>query len=206
MATQRPPPTPRFAFPLYKHYSLKNPEVAYADGAPSLSSPLKAHFPPNIFPVLASLTSPETPATPTRSFSLGRQLPDPYAKIYKVTNCRLLQDHRIVENSYLWFQNGRIIKAEDLFFTSFREPDEIIDAQGMLVVPGFIDVQINGAFGVDFTTDAESDKPDEELVKGIEEVSKGLLKYGCTSYLPTVVSSNKDVYHRVSTLSFSIEQ
>ncbi|RUS25784.1 hypothetical protein BC938DRAFT_471672 [Jimgerdemannia flammicorona] len=192
----KPSAPPRFTFPLYKHYSLKNQEVAYADGAPSLSSPIKTRFPPNVFPILPSPTSPGSPATPTTSFGLSRQLPDPHAKIYKVVNCRLLQDHKIVENSYLWFQNGRIIKPEDLFFTSYREPDEIIDAKGLLIAPGFIDLQINGAFGVDFTTDAESGKSDEELVKDIEKVSRGLLKYGCTSYLPTVVSSKTGVYHK----------
>lgn len=119
----------------------------------------------------------------------------PSEKIYKIINARLLIDHKIVEDSYLWFQNGKIIHPQNLFFSDRRDADEIIDAKGLLVVPGFIDTQINGAYGIDF---ADNEEPVDVLQKNINKVAKGLLQYGCTAFCPTVVSSSAAVYEKVS--------
>ncbi|CDH50089.1 n-acetylglucosamine-6-phosphate deacetylase-like [Lichtheimia corymbifera JMRC:FSU:9682] len=119
---------------------------------------------------------------------------DSSAPIYKIVNAKLLLNHELVEGSYLWFQNGKIIHPQNLFFDLHREADEIIDAKGMLVVPGFIDTQINGAYGIDF---ADYEETDEKLSKDIDTVAKGLLKYGCTAFCPTVVSSEPAVYSKV---------
>jgi N-acetylglucosamine-6-phosphate deacetylase len=54
-----------------------------------------------------------------------------------------------------------------------------IDAHGLLVAPGLIELQINGGFGHDFTKDASS----------IWEVGARLPAFGVTSFLPTVVTS-----------------
>lgn len=118
-------------------------------------------------------------------------------KIYKIINARLLIDHKIVEGSYLWFQNGKIIHPQTLFFDHLRDADEIIDAKGSLVVPGFIDTQINGAYGIDF---ADYEGPVEKIQKDIDTVAKGLLRYGCTAFCPTVVSSSPAVYEKVLSL------
>ncbi|KAG2202918.1 hypothetical protein INT47_008950 [Mucor saturninus] len=115
-------------------------------------------------------------------------------KIYKIVNARLLLEHKIVENSYLWFQNGKIIHPQNLFFSARRDADEIIDAKGLLVVPGFIDTQINGSYGIDF---ADHEEPVDVLKKNIDKVAKGLLQYGCTAFCPTIVSSAPEVYEKV---------
>jgi len=56
-----------------------------------------------------------------------------------------------------------------------------------------IDVQINGAFGIDFThlKDSQSNN-----FKGIHSLSKQLLKHGCTSYCPTVITSAPVTYRK----------
>ncbi|KAI9282616.1 hypothetical protein BY458DRAFT_496782 [Sporodiniella umbellata] len=115
-------------------------------------------------------------------------------KIYKIINARILLNHEIVEDSYLWYQNGKIIHPQNLFFSSRRDADEIIDGKGLLVVPGFIETQINGAYGIDF---ADHEEPTEVLQKNINTVAQGLLKYGCTAFCPTVVSSSPEVYQKV---------
>ena len=56
---------------------------------------------------------------------------------------------------------------------------EILDAPGLLVVPGFIDLQLNGAFGEDFTMDPPS----------IWRVAGQIARYGVTSFLPTIITS-----------------
>lgn len=61
-----------------------------------------------------------------------------------------------------------------------------IDAQGMVVAPGFIDIQLNGSHGYDFTTDGDS----------IWQVAGLLPQQGVTSFLPTVISSPPDSVNR----------
>jgi len=56
---------------------------------------------------------------------------------------------------------------------------EVIDAGGAAVVPGFIDLQLNGAFGDDFTESPET----------IWRVAAGLPRWGVTSFLPTIITS-----------------
>jgi N-acetylglucosamine-6-phosphate deacetylase len=68
--------------------------------------------------------------------------------------------------------------------------DLTIDCGGAIASAGFIDIQLNGAFGVDFT-DPSCARSD------VHRVSRGVLAHGVTSYLPTVITSHKDVYHQV---------
>ncbi len=56
---------------------------------------------------------------------------------------------------------------------------EMLDAGGAAVVPGFIDLQLNGAFGDDFT----------EAPETIWRVAEGLPRWGVTSFLPTIITS-----------------
>ncbi|KAF9900720.1 putative N-acetylglucosamine-6-phosphate deacetylase [Linnemannia zychae] len=115
------------------------------------------------------------------------------AKVIKITNCRVLRDGKIVDKDDIWIQEGKIIDPHKFFWYQKRLPDEVLDAEGLLVSPGFIEAQINGAFGVDFSLPSDQ----ETYERGLTKVSRGLLKYGTTSYCPTIVSSSAAVYHQV---------
>jgi N-acetylglucosamine-6-phosphate deacetylase len=52
-------------------------------------------------------------------------------------------------------------------------------ADDLLLAPGFIDLQLNGAFGHDFTSDPST----------IWEVAARLPRYGVTAFLPTIITS-----------------
>ena len=65
------------------------------------------------------------------------------------------------------------------FGSSAPAADTTIDARGLFVVPGFIDLQINGGFGHDFTNDPSS----------IWEVGRRLPTTGVTGFLPTIITS-----------------
>ena len=54
-----------------------------------------------------------------------------------------------------------------------------IDLSGLSLVPGFIDLQINGAFGMDFTSNPDC----------IWQVGEQITKFGVTAFLPTIISS-----------------
>ncbi|KAG0274806.1 putative N-acetylglucosamine-6-phosphate deacetylase [Linnemannia exigua] len=120
-------------------------------------------------------------------------VPESTAKVIKITNCRVLRDGKIVDKDAIWIQDGKIIDPHKFFWYQKRLPDEVLDAEGLLVSPGFIEAQINGAFGVDFSVPSDQETYERDLTK----VSRGLLKYGTTSYCPTIVSSSAAVYHKV---------
>ncbi|HEX6420918.1 MAG TPA: N-acetylglucosamine-6-phosphate deacetylase [Acidimicrobiales bacterium] len=61
-----------------------------------------------------------------------------------------------------------------------------IDARGLVVAPGFIDLQCNGAAGVDVTGEPER----------LGEVAAALPRWGVTSWLPTIVTCAPDVRRR----------
>jgi N-acetylglucosamine-6-phosphate deacetylase len=58
-----------------------------------------------------------------------------------------------------------------------------VDAGGGWIVPGFIDLQINGAHGIDVTTQPER----------IDELGATLVRYGVTAFVPTVITCSQPV-------------
>ncbi len=60
-------------------------------------------------------------------------------------------------------------------------PDEapFLDATGMIIAPGFIDLQFNGAFGHDLTYDPAA----------LWQIGAALTRYGVTSFLPTIITA-----------------
>jgi N-acetylglucosamine-6-phosphate deacetylase len=59
----------------------------------------------------------------------------------------------------------------------------VLDASGCRVVPGFVDVQTNGGFGVDVTSEPER----------VGELAAALPATGVTAFVPTVVTAPPDV-------------
>ncbi|KAJ1664690.1 N-acetyl-glucosamine-6-phosphate deacetylase [Coemansia sp. RSA 1813] len=112
---------------------------------------------------------------------------DPITQFY---NCLVLKDHKLIED-YIYVQSGKIIDPAKMFWEEKRIPDERIDCKGGIVSPGYIDVQINGAFGYDFSNDTDI------IEEAVDNISKGLLLQGCTAYCPTTVSSRPEVYRKV---------
>lgn len=75
---------------------------------------------------------------------------------------------------------GRIVRGRPI------GAEARIDAAGLSVAPGYVDLQVNGAAGVDLTS-----QPDR-----LWEVASALPRYGVTSFLPTIVSSPPGVIDR----------
>jgi hypothetical protein len=113
--------------------------------------------------------------------------------VTQLINCRLLRDGELVRDD-LYVQDGVIIDPRPRFYQHKRGADHRVDLGGLLVAPGYIDVQINGAFGLDFARCA----PDE-LPHALETVAHGLLQHGVTSFLPTIMSTTPDTYRHLLT-------
>ncbi|KAI9786122.1 MAG: hypothetical protein M1839_007532 [Geoglossum umbratile] len=115
-------------------------------------------------------------------------------RITKLTNCRLVKGDSLVEQD-LWISltSGKITHGQDAFYGQRQIPDTVIDLGGRIVAPGFIDVQLNGAHGFDFSI-----LPDDmaDYSAGVRLVNKALVRTGVTSYLPTLTSQDSEVYQK----------
>jgi N-acetylglucosamine-6-phosphate deacetylase len=115
--------------------------------------------------------------------------------ITKFTNCRLLRDGKLIrEDLWISSRSGKILDGQECFYTHRTAPDRVINLGGRILSPGLIDVQVNGAFGFDFSVAPDSMA---DYAKGLIKVNKGLIKTGITSYTPTIVSQRAEVYHKV---------
>ncbi|KAK8199844.1 N-acetylglucosamine-6-phosphate deacetylase [Phyllosticta capitalensis] len=114
--------------------------------------------------------------------------------ITKFTNCRVVRGDALVYDD-LWFSSvaGKVLHSQEVFYEHQLVPDEVIDLGGRIVAPGFIDVQLNGGFGFDFSVVPEDIS---QYAKGVRRVNKSLIRTGVTSYLPTLTSQDKNVYHK----------
>jgi N-acetylglucosamine-6-phosphate deacetylase len=77
-------------------------------------------------------------------------------------------------------EDGRVRAIEP----AERPSGDSLGSPEMAILPGLIDVQVNGAFGFDFSDPAAD----------MDLVSRGLPQFGVTSYVPTVVTSPLDAY------------
>ncbi|KAM9394387.1 N-acetylglucosamine-6-phosphate deacetylase [Pholidichthys leucotaenia] len=112
------------------------------------------------------------------------------APITQFINCRILRDHEL-QREDLWVREGRILNPEKLFFDEQGYADARVDCEDSIIAPGFIDVQLNGGYGIDFS------QPSDDLSTGISVVAKKILEHGVTSFCPTLVTSPPEVYHKV---------
>jgi len=110
--------------------------------------------------------------------------------LIKLSNCRIVRNGCLV-NDYILIRDGEILDPEQVFYTEKRLPNLEIDCDDLIIAPGFIDIQVNGGFGVDFTNDTENIKDN------LKKVSFQLLKYGVTAYCPTIVSSHHETYSNI---------
>ncbi|XP_017066961.1 N-acetylglucosamine-6-phosphate deacetylase isoform X2 [Drosophila eugracilis] len=121
---------------------------------------------------------------------MDKEIPDSTNRLLQFTNCRLIRDHKYVYDD-LWVRNGRIVNPEPVFFDEQVKADCQIDCGGNLIAPGYIDLQINGGYGVDFSFDTDT------IEQGIDTVARGLVKSGVTSFCPTLVTSPVKTYHTI---------
>lgn len=97
---------------------------------------------------------------------------------------RLVIDGRLVPGAVV-VENGVIKEIQRGEPAAGSLPTEVLSAS--VIAPGFIDLQVNGGFGFEVGDDAAA----------LRGLSAALPRTGVTAYLPTVVSSEPDVYPRV---------
>ena len=116
-------------------------------------------------------------------------------KIIRFTNGRLAVDDELVWRD-LWVSGttGKILNHQSEFFDRQAIPAKTHDLGGKIIAPGFIDVQLNGAFGFDFSV------PSKRYGQDLKTLNRKLVRTGVTSYLPTLTSQKNEVYSKVRPL------
>jgi N-acetylglucosamine-6-phosphate deacetylase len=98
-----------------------------------------------------------------------------------IKNCNIIYLNKI-ENGSILVENGKIKKINP----NECNTDNVVDAHGLYLSPGFIDVHIHGAGGFD-----TMDGTDE----AINNIAKTIVKHGTTSFVPTTMTvSTKAIY------------
>lgn len=106
--------------------------------------------------------------------------------MYALTQGRIYTGHEILDDHAVVIADGlieRVCPQADL-----PAGIEQRSLNGAILAPGFIDVQLNGCGGVQF-----NDSPDAVTVETLEIMQKANEKSGCTSYLPTLITSSDDL-------------
>lgn len=100
-----------------------------------------------------------------------------------LVNGRILTHDRIVSDQTVLLSEGRI---EDVVKrTDARCRDAIhVDLEQQILLPGFIDVQVNGGGGVLFN--------DDPSVESIQAIGTAHRRFGTTGFLPTLISDDLD--------------
>src|SRR5215204_3152852 len=93
----------------------------------------------------------------------------------------VISPNRTIEHGSILIDDGYIASIHETTATGA----EMIDLAGMTILPGFIDVHIHGAAGVDVM---------EATADGLQEIAVYLASQGVTGWLPTFVPASDENY------------
>ncbi|MGC8781163.1 MAG: N-acetylglucosamine-6-phosphate deacetylase, partial [Anaerolineae bacterium] len=96
-----------------------------------------------------------------------------------IHDATIMTPDRRIEHGAVLVERDRIAWVGAAAEAAIPRGAERIEAAGLILAPGFIDLQVNGAFGDDFTADPTA----------IWRVAERLPRYGVTGFLPTIITS-----------------
>jgi len=102
----------------------------------------------------------------------------------KIINGKIITPQKIMEGGNILVDGDKI---KEISQSDFDIPcDEIIDAKGHYISPGFIDIHVHGGGGADFM---------DGTVEAFLQIAKTHLQYGTTALYPTTLTSEvKDLF------------
>jgi N-acetylglucosamine-6-phosphate deacetylase len=93
----------------------------------------------------------------------------------------------VIENGIVLCEDGKIRFVGPAGAAAPEPGSQIVDANGKVVMPGFIDTHFHGNGGDDVMANGS---------EGIRRISRALLKYGTTGYLPSTVAARHEALLR----------
>lgn len=104
-----------------------------------------------------------------------------------IINGKIVTENKIIEDKILLF-NDKIIG----FCDQVEENVEIVDAKGLYICPGLIDIHVHGSCNCDVM---------DRSLQFITTIGNGIKENGVTSFLPTTMSMSKeDIYGALDTI------
>jgi N-acetylglucosamine-6-phosphate deacetylase len=111
---------------------------------------------------------------------------------------RIIGPDRMIEQGSVLIESGRIARIFDRETGQLPAAATVLDLEGLALFPGFIDVHIHGAVGVDAMEAGED---------GLRRVAEFLARNGVTAWLPTLVPAPAEQYEQaIHAITGFIEQ
>lgn len=130
--------------------------------------------------------------------------------LLRFTNCRaLLPDGNLPLDILKYMLHvdpttGKIVDGQKAFYQEKLAFSRTIDLDGDYLVPGFIDVQVNGGFGIDFSdyddgnSSVSSAEKASAYLERLQKFSRRIVETGVTSFVPTIITQTAEAYQQVS--------
>ncbi|MGL5577753.1 MAG: N-acetylglucosamine-6-phosphate deacetylase, partial [Fusobacteriaceae bacterium] len=119
--------------------------------------------------------------------------------MYAIRNGKIFDGERFQDGKVLVIEGNKILNIVESENLQERYGDiEKIDAKGGYITPGFMDLQLNGCGGV-----LLNDSITEETLQVIHKTN---LKYGCTSFTPTLITTSDESIQAALTLMENYEK
>jgi N-acetylglucosamine-6-phosphate deacetylase len=106
--------------------------------------------------------------------------------MFALAHGQILSGAAFIEEQALLVENGRITAIVPM--AEIPSGTAVHDLEGQMLVPGFIDTQVNGGAGVLF-----NDSPTVEAIAAIGAAHRA---FGTTGFLPTLISDDLEVVRR----------
>jgi N-acetylglucosamine-6-phosphate deacetylase len=107
---------------------------------------------------------------------------------HALVNGRVLLDDGLAERKVVLVEGERIAAVVDAGDARARGARQVHDLRGALLLPGFVDSQVNGGGGVLFN--------DDPSVATIEAIGRAHRRFGTAAFLPTLISDDLSVIAR----------
>ena len=103
-----------------------------------------------------------------------------------IKNVKVVTLEKIIENGYIEFENGIITSVNEGDYVN--DDSNVIDGNGLIAMPGFVDIHTHGSCGIDFMDAKEED---------YKIIADAFYKEGITSFLATTLTSDIKSMKRV---------
>ncbi len=118
--------------------------------------------------------------------------------MYALINGRIFDGEKLLYNSAIVIEGSKIKEVVKIEKLDVLYPEiEKLNVEGNLVAPGFIDLQLNGCGGVLLN--------EEVSKKTLEIMNETNLKYGCTSFTPTLITCSDEKIEKAIKIMDEIE-